>query len=197
MNRSEFFKLLAQKLYPVLRAEGFKGSGQTLRRIDGPLIHVFNVQGSRGGEQCYLNLGAHLDFLPAEGGLAVQPQKLEEAHCVFRGRIDSPAGAAFGWAYGDSEEQAEETIAFIVSEWQRVGRAFFAQHAFYPQSYEALLLREVDADAIHARSALHLARIAAHLGQHERARSLVEIGLARAPERATILKAELAQVLAG
>lgn len=32
----------------MLRAEGFKGIGQTLRRINGPLIHVFNPQGARG-----------------------------------------------------------------------------------------------------------------------------------------------------
>lgn len=196
MNRNDFFKLLAQRLYPVLRAEGFKGSGQTLRRLDGPLIHVFNVQGARGGDQCYLNLGAHLDFIPPEGGLPVTAQAMTESHCIFRDRIDPPTGPAFGWAYSADAAEAEETIAFILSEWARVGRAFFAQHARYPQSYEALLQREIDPETIHGRTALHLARIAMHLGQSERAQDLVQIGLARAPERATTLKAELAQVSA-
>jgi hypothetical protein len=44
---------------------------------------------------------------------------------------------------------------------------------------------------------LHLARIAVHLGDRERARVLVDEALARAPERATSLKADLAEVLAG
>jgi hypothetical protein len=194
MNRSTFLKLLTQKLFPVLKAEGFEGSGQTLRRIDGPVIHVFNVQGATGGKACYLNLGAHLDFLPTEGGGQVAPDALEESHCVFRDRMEPPPGAAFGWAYGETKEQAEENVEFIVSEWAGPGRAFFARHGSYPQSFEQML-RETDPNQIHARTALHLARIAMHLGDRVRAQALVDAGLARAPERATSLKADLAKVL--
>lgn len=194
MNRTTFLKLLSQKLYPVLKAEGFQGSGQTLRRIDGPVIHVFNVQGASGGKACYLNLGAHLAFLPSEGGGTVVPEELEEAGCIFRDRMEPPPGPAFGWAYGTSKEQAEENVEFIVSEWAGPGRAFFARHGSYPQSFEQML-RETDPDQIHARTALHLARIAVHLGDRERAQALVDAGLARAPERAMSLKADLAKVL--
>ncbi|MFH0129788.1 DUF4304 domain-containing protein [Variovorax sp. VaC1] len=194
MNRTTFLKLLGQKLFPVLRAQGFQGSGQTLRRIDGPVIHVFNVQGASGGKACYLNLGAHLAFLPTEGGGTVAPDALEESHCVFRDRMEPPPGAAFGWAYGATKEQAEENVEFIVSEWEGPGRAFFARYGQYPQSFEQLL-RETDPAQIHARTALHLARIAVHLGDRARAQALVDAGLAGAPERATSLKADLAQVL--
>jgi hypothetical protein len=58
------------------------------------------------------------------------------------------------------------------------------------------MLRETEPSRIHARTALHLARIAAHLGDRERARALVDAGLASAPERATSLKADLEKVLA-
>lgn len=194
MNRTTFLKLLTHRLFPVLKAEGFQGSGQTLRRIDGPVIHVFNVQGASGGKACYLNLGAHLDFLPPEGGTPVAPEALEESHCVFRDRLDPPPGAAFGWAYGETKEQAEENVEFIVSEWEGPGRAFFARHGSYPQSFEQML-QETDPHQIHARNALHLARIAMHLGDRARAQALVEAGLARAPERATALKTDLANVL--
>jgi hypothetical protein len=196
MNRTAFLKLLTLKLFPVLKAEGFEGSGQTLRRIDGPLIHVFNVQAASGGKACYLNLGAHLDFLPTEGGAQVEPDAMEESHCVFRDRMDPPPGPAFGWAYGATQAQAQETVEFIVSEWAGPGRAFFARHGRYPQSFEQML-RDTDPNLIHARTALHLARIAEHLGDRERAKALVDAGLARAPERATGLKADLAKVLAG
>ncbi|SCX65217.1 DUF4304 domain-containing protein [Variovorax sp. EL159] len=194
MNRTTFLKLLGQRLFPVLRAQGFQGAGQTLRRIDGPVIHVFNVQGASGGKACYLNLGAHLAFLPTEGGGTVAPDALEESHCVFRDRMEPPPGAAFGWAYGATKEQAEENVEFIVSEWEGPGRAFFARYGQYPQSFEQLL-RETDPAQIHARTALHLARIAVHLGDRARAQALVDAGLAGAPERATSLKADLAQVL--
>ena len=69
IDRKTSFSLLARHLHPVLRAAGFKGSGATLRRISGPLIHIFNVRGSRSAPVCYLNLGVHLAFLPPEGGL--------------------------------------------------------------------------------------------------------------------------------
>jgi hypothetical protein len=194
MNRTTFLRLLEKKLFPVLKAEGFEGTGQTLRRIDGPVIHVFNVQGASGGKACYLNLGAHLAFLPTEGGGQVAPEAIEESHCVFRDRMDPPPGEAFGWAYGTSKEQAEESVEFIVSEWSGPGRAFFAKHGNYPRSFEQML-RETEPNQIHARTALHLARIAVHLGDRERARVLVDAGLACAPERATSLKADLAKVL--
>jgi hypothetical protein len=199
MNRATFLRLLQKKLFPVLKAEGFEGTGQTLRRIQGPVIHVFNVQGASGAKACYLNLGAHLAFLPTEGGGQVgqvAPEEIEESHCVFRDRMEPPPGAAFGWAYGTSKEQAEESVEFIVSEWAGPGRAFFARHGSYPQSFEQML-REAQPNDVHARTALQLARIAAHLGDRARAQAFVDAGLANAPERATGLKADLAKVLAG
>jgi len=196
MNRTVFLKLLAQKLHPVLKAEGFEGTGQTLRRIDGPMIHVFNVQGASGGKKCYLNLGAHLDFLPTEGGGSVAPDATEESHCVFRDRLEPPPAHGSDWAYGQTKEEAEANVDLIVREWAGAGRAFFARYGSYPQSFEQLL-READPKQIHPRNGLHLARIAVHLGDRERARVLVDEALARAPERAASLKADLAEVLAG
>ncbi|NRF72239.1 DUF4304 domain-containing protein [Aquincola sp. S2] len=67
MNRTAFFALLSKRLLPILRAEAFRGSSPTLRRVDGVVVHVFNVQSSAGGACCYLNLGAHLAFLPTAG----------------------------------------------------------------------------------------------------------------------------------
>lgn len=195
MTRTAFLKLLTRHLYPVLKAEGFEGSGQTLRRIRGPIVHVFNVQGASGGKACYLNLGAHYDFLPCEGGAFVPPAEIEESHCVFRERIDPPPGPAFGWAYGPDAASAEENVAFILSEWTRQGHAFFADYDAYPASCERLL-RQTDPDAIHPARTLNLARIARHLGDTPRAHAFARSGLARAPERATSLKAKLEEQLA-
>lgn len=196
VTRAAFLKLLTKHLYPVLRAEGFDGGGQTLRRTRGPIVHIFNVQGASGGKACYLNLGAHYDFLPCEGGAFVAPGEIEESHCVFRERIEPPPGAAFGWAYGADPAAAEENVAFIVSEWRRQGHAFFAAHDAYPASCERLL-READPEDLHPAQMLNLARMARHLGDTERARELAASGLARTPERATSLKAKLEAVLAG
>src|SRR5262245_59375256 len=96
-----FRRNLQKSLWRALRAEGFSGSGNTLRRLDLPIIHVFNIQGSPPGGSCYLNLGSHLAFLPAEGGEAVAPADMLEYHCAFRGRVEPAPGPAFGWAYID------------------------------------------------------------------------------------------------
>lgn len=196
VTRAAFLKLLSKQLFPVLKEEGFAGTGQTLRRIRGPVIHVFNVQAASGGKACYLNLGAHFDFLPGEGGSFVAPAEIEESHCVFRDRIDPPPGPAFGWAYGADMAQAEENVEFLVSEWARQGHAFFAQYDTYPASCERLL-QQTDPDQIHPAKTLNMARIALHLGESERARVFAQSGLSRAPQAATSLKAKLEQVLAG
>lgn len=52
-------------------------------------------------------------------------------------------------------------------------------------------------DQIHPTKTLHMARIALHLGEADRARAFAQSGLARAPQAATSLKAKLEQVLAG
>ena len=194
MDRQFFLKLRSKQLYPILRNEGFVGAGSTLRRVVGPLIHVFNVQGSRHGGECFLNLGTHLEFLPPEGGQQVSSELLEESHCVFRKRIDPPAGTAFGWAYGASAEAAEQTIEFIVSEWPLQGHAFFKKYASYPGSFVELLVG-TEPTAIHARTNLHFARIAAHLDRPEEALRFAQAGLASAGERATSLRYDLSVIL--
>ena len=124
MDRKLFTSLLSKHLYPRLRAEGFRGSGTTLRRVEEPVVEVFNVQGSSGGDRCYFNLGLHLTFLPAEGGQLVAPRDLSESHCAFRARIDPPAGQQFGWSYGSSESEAESNASRAVLEWERQAKPF-------------------------------------------------------------------------
>lgn len=194
-DRKAFLSLLGKHLYPFLRAEGFKGSGATLRRVNGKVVHVFNVQGSRGGHECYLNLGAHLTFLPPEGGLPVDIVKFEEPDCAFRGRIEPPAGEAFGWSYGRDRDEALEIVEFIVSEWRCVGCAFFQKYENFPESFLKLVTR-TPPDTLHPRDCLHYARIAQELGLPEMTVQFARSGLLRAREQATLLRADLQQVIA-
>ena len=172
MDRSGFLKLLSKELYPLLRAEGFRGSGTTLRRITEPLVHIFNFQGSISSDECYINLGTHLSFLPSVGSKVLPAASLKEYHCVFRDRIEPPTGQAHGWAYGQTPEP------------------FFRRYASYPESFVSLV-NGTDPDEIHPSDALQYARIAVHLGLRDRARAFAEAGLASTPETATTLLANL------
>ena len=177
MNHRLFTSLLSKRLYPLLRAEGFRGSGTTLRRVSEPVVEVFNVQASSGGNRCYLNLGVHLTFLPAEGGQVVEPGELKESHCAFRTRVDPPPEQQFGWSYGSSEEEAEGNVDRITHEWERQAQPFFASHS-YPAGVAAMLEAVSPAD-VHPKHLLTFARIARQLGRTERAMLLGRAALGK------------------
>jgi hypothetical protein len=117
-----------------------------------------------------------------------------EHQCVFRGRIHPPPGQSFGWSYGSSDEEAVENIAFLVSEWSTQGRLFFDRYSKYPESFITLVSR-VNPNEVHARDCLHFARIARQLNMIDRAATFLNVGLARAPEQATLLRADMAGLL--
>ncbi|MCE9533281.1 MAG: DUF4304 domain-containing protein [Planctomycetes bacterium] len=187
-------KALALRLYPILRADGFRGSGNTLRRVDEQVVHVFNLQASTGGSECYLNLGAHLMFLPTPGGSVPDAKSIKEYECAFRDRFDPPSGSSHGWSYGRNEDELNETIAFICDHWSNYGRAFFDRYSHFPDSFH-LLVDDIDPSGVHPTELLTFARIAAHLHKNARSESLAQEALRRCPERATDLRAELSQLI--
>ena len=194
MDRTEFFALLGERLLPLLRQQGFRGSKPTLRRIDGPVIHVFNMQGSAGAQRCYLNLGAHLDFLPVSPGAAqVDPRQLSESQCAFRARIEpNPSGLSTGWPYGSTQAEAEATIDAIIGGWQSQATEFFERHGRYPDAFERWL-DGLEADAARARPAQLLtgARIARQLGHRDRAQRMAATALQHVPPAATALARDI------
>ncbi|MCA9176166.1 MAG: DUF4304 domain-containing protein [Planctomycetales bacterium] len=194
MNRAAFTKAISKRLYPILRSEGFRGSGNTLRRVNGPVIHVFNVQGSSGGASCYLNLGAHLTFLRTPGGREPDSQQLKEYECVFRDRFEPPAGSGVGWSYGDNDEELNETISFICDHWPIYGHDFFNQFAEYPRQFEALV-EDVDETVAHPIQLATLSQIASQLGKQTRAEALALEALSRCPEQATELRDKLNRLI--
>jgi len=187
-----FQKALAAQLYPVLRREGFKGSGATLRRVNAPLVHVFNVQGSAGGGRCYLNLGVQLDFLASAGGRPLD--KLLEYDCEFRERLAATASGG-DWHYGASDQDCEAGAQAAVLAWEERGRPWFARMARWPDDFAALV-DALDIDHAHPARGLRMAMIARRLGDAPRARAIAESALARAPERASGLREELRRFLA-
>jgi hypothetical protein len=195
MDRTAFLKLVAVRLHPLLRSEGFRGSGNTLRRHAAPVVHIFNIQGSQWGRGCYLNLGAHLDFMPTEGGGKCDPTKLKEYECSFRERLHTPSGPGGQWEYGPSEAAAEQTVDLMVEAWRNQGLAFFGRYSSYPEDFMTLV-RAASVTPPHPIDSLRLARIAAHLGMQQEATVLAHAALDGASQAATVLRHNAKELLA-
>ena len=194
MDRTTLIKALSKQFYPILREEGFKGSGNTLRRINDPVVHVFNVQGSLSGNRFYLNLGAHLLFLPNPGGVFPTAKTLKEYQCLFHERFDSPPGEGRGWVYGRNMEEMNENIAFIKDHWKIYGQEFFDRYTDYPDDFVALI-ESYDPSETPIGYLLPFARIAANLGDGVRGELFAQEGLKRCTERSTRFRAELEEFI--
>jgi Domain of unknown function (DUF4304) len=195
MERESFLKVLANKFYPLLRGESFRGSGTTLRRIQAPVVHVVNIQGSSSADGFYVNLGAHLAFLPMEGGGTPVPAKLKEYECAFRDRIDPPPSGPPGtWPYGRSMAVAEAIVGQLAQEWERQGQPFFKRYSHFPDGFAALV-RAAVASPPHPRDGLKYARIAVQLDLREEATALASQALATVSDGATSLRGTLKRFL--
>ena len=78
---NQILKLLG----PAIRRLGFKGAGQTYRRVEDDNVFVINLQFSRARNVFYANLGAQPTFTPALGGAELAT--LKEYACVMRTRV--------------------------------------------------------------------------------------------------------------
>jgi hypothetical protein len=180
-------KEILKRVAPILRALGFRGSGQNYRKTEGDFVFVVNFQGSRWGDNFYVNLGAQPAFIPAEGDADLD--KLKEYECILRRRV----GKEWPWELSDRlfaslhEELSSAQAEFF-------GRAQTLRSALAIDSPDELL-RKFSAGTTEARATLHLARAATKLGHIETARKLVDRGLELAGDGATILRAELQRVL--
>lgn len=190
-DRERFFELLESEFFPRLLQEGFVRKGRTFRRIRTPLIHVVECRPGSSGEWCYLEMGAHLAFLPQEGGGEYSPATIDEAGCVFRERlVGDGAIAGGGWAYGASEQERCSSAKALCSARQSAGNRFFAAHKNFPDDYHAML-DKADFEQARAFELLTFARVAANLQRKEQALALAHLGLERAPPVARSLRAHL------
>ncbi len=194
-----FHQLLKRDLFPVLRADAFKGRGNTFGRLTGERIDIINVQGSRSGGKCCINLPVHFSFLPSEGsGRVTDPKKFREYECTFRDRLHELDESDHWWIYGADDSEAEASIASLVALYQRRAASFFCQFEPFPDVFERITPAQMDSGDFSnmptgltgVHSALTMARIMQHLGRSEPCRAFAEVGL-RHLGRAVALKAEL------
>jgi hypothetical protein len=167
---------------------GFRGSGQNFRKAEGEFIFVINFQGSRSGSNFYVNLGAQPTFIPAEGDADLG--KLKEYECVLRRRV----GCDWPWDL-TKERFAALVDAITTTQADFFGRAQSLRSALAVDTPDELISK-FSSGTTAARATLHLARAAAAFGHRHTALALVARGTELAPERASGLRHDLAEVRA-
>jgi hypothetical protein len=181
-----FHDLLKRDFFPLLRADGFKGSGTTFRRVHRDRIDILNVQGSRYGGKCCVNVATHFLFLHKEGGKEiVDLKKLKEYECRFRDRLCEATKEDLWWNYGDNEGESQASVANLVDLYRRRGHLFFGKFEPFPDVFERITPEQIDAGNLTempfmgtvVRTALTMAQIMRHLGHQQKSREFAEVGL--------------------
>lgn len=198
MDRKTVNAELRRQFVPVLTGTGFTWRSDIARRVlDGPVFHVVEVQHRPRAAVFQVNLGVHLPALgDVAGGDAPAAEVVREYECAWRGSVISGfRNASDGeFAYGATAEEAAESVAFLVSEWERQSERFFGPLTAYPDDFHAAVRVALEQD-LHPAHLLTWARVAMLLEDSELARALATQALPRVPERATSLRDELQRIL--
>jgi hypothetical protein len=185
---------------PVLQEEGFRGSGNNFRRQTKEVIHVLNVQGSRYGGKCWINMGIHLTFLPTVVSRIADPKKITEPDCEFRTRLHYPDAVDTSWPYRNSDEEDERSALSIKKIYLDVGRNLFSQFLVFPDDFTKVTPEDFVGQKLglcsptfmitKTRALLAQARIYEHIGNQEFASRFAKMALVDLG-RAVGLRAEL------
>jgi hypothetical protein len=190
-TREYFRKRFAEVIAPVLRRDEFRGSRKDFRRQLGKVLQGVQLQASRGRDQCYVNLGLHLAFLPNIVGKPVDARRFYISELEFRTRLPLPEEyqPLFGWPYGRSESEADASLRAMLASYELHGRQWLSRFRRFPDDWLQLTpdhLRDrrwssFDLGTTRVRVALTWMRIHEHLGDLGVAREFARIGLAESP----------------
>jgi len=117
---------IKEYLSPILRVDGFAGSGRNFRRVVIECVHAINIQWSKWGGQFAINLGIQPLSIPDVMGATPDPKKITETLCEFRRRL-SETGEDQWWTYDDSIESMEAAVRSAAAVYTSVGRRLFAE----------------------------------------------------------------------
>jgi hypothetical protein len=112
-------------LAPVLRKDGFKGSGKTFRAVTGDMVCVVNIQASSFGMRFFVNLAVQPLTVPDLEGETVDPRKVLQQSCEFRRRL-SESGVDQSWDYSD-QATLDRAVIDAARLYEAIGRDFFAR----------------------------------------------------------------------
>lgn len=175
--------VIRERFAPVLRAEGFKGTGRTFRRIRNGCIHLVNIQGSLYGGQFAINLAIQPLAIPDVRGNEPDPKKIVESQCELRKRL-SETGADQWWKYHDLES-LNQVMSDAANVYVKHGRPAFEAMSVTPSPLEVVTARDLAEGRLNlngfgstkVRLALALARLREAEGRIEEAVAFASYGL--------------------
>jgi hypothetical protein len=113
---------------PLLRSEGFSGSGRTFRRVSEGLLHVVQLQGSQYGGKFCVNLGIQPLSIPDVRGNRPDAKKIKVELCEFRRRL-SESGVDQWWEHAGSKESMDAAVRAAAAVYAAVGRRLFLEQS--------------------------------------------------------------------
>lgn len=192
---------IRQTLAPVLRADGFSGSGRAFRREINGFVCIVLVQAGRSGDKFAINLSLHPRLLPTMNSKSANTL-INDADCEFRRRLSAEGGDHW-WPYTD-EISLQSALAAATCLYERLGRRLFAEQT----ALDAPILTTTSARyategidlsgfaATDVRQAYALAVIRHLAGERDEAVAFAGIALARLGG-ASGLRRELEALMAG
>jgi hypothetical protein len=171
---------------PLLREDGFAGSGRTFRRTVEDVVQVVNVQSSRYGGEFAINLALQPLAIPDALGNSPDPKKITESLCEFRRRL-AESGADQWWQHDATQTGMDRAVREAAEVYVRVGRMLFdgtsgptsALHAISPAQLEKSKFYLNGFGTTKVRLALALARLRKANGNLAEAKEFADYGLAR------------------
>jgi hypothetical protein len=115
-------------LAPLLRNDGFSGSGRTFRRVSGDFIHVVQVQGSHYGGRFAVNLAIHPIAIPDVMGNPPDPKRITDPMCEFRRRL-SVSGGDQWWEHEATKDSMDAAVREAAAVYAQRGRELFAEQS--------------------------------------------------------------------
>ncbi|MCM8525602.1 MAG: DUF4304 domain-containing protein [Lentisphaeraceae bacterium] len=187
-DKKVFFDFIRDEFAPRLREIGFKGSGNHFRRINEEIIHCINIQGSKYGKSCALNMGVHLTFLPTtHNGSLPDLKKIKQIDCELFRRLSPKMKSDYWWKYKSFLRGPQKQAGHLIKTFFKYGEPCFQKYSTVSNLVE--LYKHCDLESgvypksdflfpIELRGARFLAYIYQHLGDFASAHKYVKYGLA-------------------
>jgi len=202
----EFAQQLKAQLVPVLQEQGFRGSARRFHRVSDPTIQVVELQSSRSGDACSVNLAQHFTFMRTVRGEVADARRIRSDECAFRWRLSPEGQDDAWWSYGSGEDWARRSVANLVHTLIEVGLPVLDRYRPFPGPFEdvvpaALGLNESSPFpglTTISDPAATMAWISLHLGKPDLAADFARVGLKALDGRRTpsiALRLELEEAL--